>query len=110
MKTQFLASILGLACGLALFAGCSTVSPEQLNAEVAKIGYGADLAPDWQEKIKAFMEMRLKDGSSAIYKFEEPRKSYLTNPPIQGGGLKTAGYVVAVQINAKKQLWWLHRI
>ena len=47
------------------------------------------------------MEMRLKDSGSAVYKFGEPEKGYLTKPPIQGGGLDLAGYTVPVEINAK---------
>lgn len=100
MKIKFLASILWLAL-LAMFTGCAIVSPEQVQAEIAKVGYGMDPAPGWQDRIRAFMELRLKDSSSAVYKFGELEKGYLTNPPIQGGGLKAAGYVVSVQINAK---------
>lgn len=102
MNIRTTVSIIGLACWLALFTGCTTVSPEQINAEIAKVGYGADpVAELWQAKVKAFMELRLKDPASAEYKFGEPTKSYLTNPPISGGGLKAAGYDVDVLINAK---------
>lgn len=90
-----------VSISLMLLAGCATVSPEQIQAEVSKVGYGAVPAQDWQTTVKAFMEDRLKDPASAIYKFGDPYQGYLTKAPIEGGGLKVAGYLVDVQINAK---------
>lgn len=96
---SLLTVIVALSC--MMLSGCATVSPEQIQAEVAKVGYGAPLPADWQETVKAFMETRLKDSVSAIYKFGEPYQGYLTKAPIEGGGLKAAGYLVNVKINAK---------
>ena len=95
LRTVFLISAL-------LLAGCvAPVSSEQVTAEVARVGYGAPPAEGWQDAIKAFMELRLKDSTSAIYKFGEPYQGYLTNSMFDGGGLKAAGYIVQVEINAK---------
>jgi len=92
--------LLALLC--LTFAGCATMSPEQLDAEAEKIGYGAPPPKNWQEIVQGFMEFRLRDSMSAVYRFSgEPEKSWLSKAPISGGGLATAGYVVTAMINSK---------
>lgn len=100
MKTKLLASLFGLALVLAL-VGCVNVPRAQLEAEVARIGYGDDLAPGYEEKVKAAMELRLKDPASAIYRFGDPYKNWQTKAAIDGGQLDKVGWCVPVLINAK---------
>ncbi len=99
MKPKLL-GIIVLACTLAL-AGCVTVSHEELLKQAEAIGYGAPPAPGWEETIKQFMELRLRDAASAQYKFGTPETGWLKKAPVSGGGLDITGYMVKVLINAK---------
>lgn len=103
MKTSHLAALLGLTLAPAFFSGCATIDPNspEIAAAAAKAGFGEPPAATWQETIKDFMELRLKDPSSAQYKFGTPEKGWITKPPISGGGLDLTGWMVAVAINAK---------
>ncbi len=97
MKIKILLPLLALA-----FAGCATnPNAPEIAAQAEAAGYGAPPPANWQETIKGFMEMRLKDSTSAQYKFGEPRKGWLTKAPISGGGFDVSGYRVSVAINAK---------
>lgn len=99
MKTNRLASILGLALVLAL-AGCATPPTAQ---ELAAADYGPPPIA-FPEKIKDFMELRLKDPSSAQYRFDNlPTKMWSKAGPLFGGGTMY-GWRVDVLINAKNEL------
>lgn len=93
----------GIALAIAgfSFSGCTSMSDAQLLAAAREVGYGAELPENWQDLIKRAMEYRLKDPSSAVYKFGVPFKGALSKAPIEGGGFDSAGWIVRVQINAK---------
>lgn len=96
------AQVRALLLSLAFFlCGCASVPTAQLDAEAARVGYGAPLPADWQARIREFVGAGLKDPYSAVYKFGEPRPGWVAKPAIRGGGLDAAGYIVAVEVNAK---------
>jgi hypothetical protein len=82
------------------FIGCA--SSAKVDSDAAQLGYGEPLTANYQDIIKAFMEVRLKDSSSAIYKFtKEPYKAIISKSRIQGRGIDANGWLVTVLINAK---------
>ena len=100
--TKIIIKTFGLACALALLAGCVTPPTQgEYEATVAKIGYGATLPDDWQDRVKAFMETRLKDPISAQWKFETESFTSWAGASDRGGVLVSAGHVVTALLNAK---------
>lgn len=99
MKTLF-----QTCCALAMLALAGCVTPptqQEYEATVATIGYGAELPADWQERVKTFMEMRLKDPVSAIWKFDEKSATAWAGESDMNGVRVVAGHVVTGQVNAK---------
>lgn len=85
MKKTLSVMLLGVA-----LSGC--VQP-MTKAEIDLAVY-EPLPGDYQARIQALMETRLKDPDSAKYKFLAPRKSYTEST-------RHFGYVVPVEVNAK---------
>ena len=81
---------------LSLITGCNTMisRQERENAQYSP------LPNDYQARIKDFMEGRLKDPYSAVYRFDTPRKGYWQNGLLYGGQ-KHFGFIVPVGINGK---------
>jgi len=95
-------SLFGSLLAAALFAGCTHVPHDDLAKQAEAIGYGTPPPANYQDVIKAYMEPRLKDAPSAIYKFVgEPEVYWVAKAPIDGGQLDVAGYKVTAMINAK---------
>jgi hypothetical protein len=91
LSTILFLSTLGLV-------GCAAnkLTPEQ----AAAADYGTYPA-DYQQQIRNYFELRLKDPGSAQYRFYEPEKIVMHKAPIAGGGVDFFGYGVNVDVNAK---------
>lgn len=99
MKTRFR---LLFALAVLALAGCYTPTTQaQYEAQVAQMGYGAPLPGDWQDRVKAFMEMRLKDSASAIWQFDEKTIQAWAGSSDRTGTRLAAGHVVGAMINAR---------
>lgn len=55
----------------------------------------------YEDYIKEYFATVLKDPESARYRFGSPRRAYMNNGLIHGGGIGWAGYAIVVGINAK---------
>jgi hypothetical protein len=89
-----------IALLLAMLALSSCASTAVKPEEAAKLNYGAAPAQP-EEDAKAYFETRLKDPRSAEYRFKKPFRGYTREIPISGGGVRTAGWVMITQVNAK---------
>jgi len=93
MKSLFLSLILGL-----FFIGCATPPTPQ---QVESADYGREIGQDEAENaVKEWMEYRLKDPSSAQYKFTIIHKGYFQDGIALGGAIYY-GYLTEVEINGK---------
>lgn len=55
----------------------------------------------YEEKIKVYFSVILKDSESARFNISKPYKAYVNEGWAVGGGIKWIGHAVDVQINAK---------
>lgn len=83
-----------------LLAGCATPVSKDL---LARADYGAPPATA-EHDIRMMFESYLKDPYTAVYRFGQPYKGYITKPPIRGGGVEAFGWIVEVDVNAKNGL------
>lgn len=80
-------------------ASCASASlgPEEL----ANVEWGP-YPEDFESRTKTYMDGKLKDPSSAKYRFENPPyKAYVRKAPIQGGKPFAYGYMVDFWVNAR---------
>lgn len=64
----------------------------------------ADWGPapeNYEQKIKAYYEVLLKDPDSARYRFSPPVKGWVNEGLAYGGGIQWMGWMVNVDINAR---------
>lgn len=81
----------------AILTACSTMAPTE---QVEAIDYGPP-PTNYEARVKTLISLSLKDPDSAQFKFSEPFKGYTRKAPLSGGGIKTAGWIVRVFVNAK---------
>lgn len=85
-----------LAQCLFILSGCGLKKPDQL--EVQNAYYGEE-PKNYEQIIKGYMEPRLFDPFSAVYKFDIPRKGWVNRM-----GIFYYGWKVDVDINAKNRM------
>jgi len=54
-----------------------------------------------ESAVKRHFEFALKDAESARYQISTPYRGYANEGALAGGGIRWAGYLVDVQVNAK---------
>lgn len=79
-----------------IFGGCSTFTPEQL----AAADYGS-YPTNYENIVKQYFEMRLKDPASVMYRGMTTPKKWHSSVPFYGTKF---GYIVCVSMNAKNSL------
>jgi hypothetical protein len=85
---------------LLIFAsGCAL--PQPTAEEIATADYG-EYPARYQEIIKSFISLQLKDPYSAVFQFREPYKGYASQEYTFADGKKTRyGWIVTFSFNAK---------
>lgn len=94
MRRQFL--IFSLTLLSTALIGCTS--------NLARPGASADYGKppeNYEGIIKEHFEAQLKDPDSARYIFSNPVKAYGNEGILYGGGIRWAGYLVKVEVNAK---------
>ena len=82
---------------LALLSGCGTLTPDQM----ANADYGPE-PTEYETTITTYMERRLFDPYSAVYRFGQPRKGYAyVNGTIWAPEF---GWIVEAEINGKNRM------
>jgi hypothetical protein len=79
-----------------LLAGCVSVSQEDIKA----VDFGAKPS-NYEERVKDFMAMQLKDPMSAVYNFRLPLRKAVVRSGMLDNFTKYYGWVVEVSVNAK---------
>ena len=79
-----------------LLAGCVSVSQEDIKA----VDFGAKPS-NYEERVKDYMAMQLKDPMSAVYNFRLPLRRAVVKTGMLDNFTKYYGWVVEVSVNAK---------
>ncbi len=88
---KYLAMILSLA-----LAGCVSVNQDEI--KTANFG---DKPSNYEERVKDYMAMELKDPMSAVYNFRQPLRRAVVKMGMSDNFAKYYGWVVEVSVNAK---------
>lgn len=90
-----LAKYLAVIFSLAL-AGCVSVNQDEI--KTANFG---DKPSNYEERVKDYMAMELKDPMSAVYSFRPPLRRAVVKMGMSDNFTKYYGWVVEVSVNAK---------
>ncbi len=101
-NTLQLINLILVGIALLLSLGCQAIQPSA--EEIANADYGLHISQDEAEaKAVEYLRGRLKDPSTATYKWDPVYKSWLTEAPL-AGGKNRFGYRLDGKVNSKNSI------